>query len=136
MNSVKKIPITAKFKKPLSQIWSLVEKQQSPYFTIDEIVNQCPAVLKHEMINETLIELRGRGAIERQPNKGTDHWVRVTWWNCDGVPHRVFGDSPPSPRGKTGCCKKCGVTKGEEDFFWSAKKSGGLTAWCRACHAT
>lgn len=30
-------------------------------------------------------------------------------------------------------CDKCGKTKIEEDFFRS--KSGGLTAWCKQCHA-
>ena len=136
MNSVKKMPITEKFKMPLSLVWSLVEEQQSPYFTTDEIVNQCPAVLKKEFVEETLDKLRGRGAIERQSNKGESHWVRVTWWECDGEVHKVFGDSPPSPRGITQRCAKCGMTKSEEGFFWSNKRPGELTKWCRDCHAS
>jgi hypothetical protein len=80
MNSVKKMPITAKFKMPLSLVWSLVEEQQSPYFTTDEIVNQCPAVLKKKSLwKKRWTNFAGVARLSVSPTK-----VRATGFELPG----------------------------------------------------
>ena len=123
----KQIDTTSKLKGTAAFVWAVIKELENPSFSSDDVFGKLGDT---DVIRAALDTLCGRGILQKEDDQ---RFVRVSWWDYEGTIHKVLGDEPPSPEGKTKVCKNCGITKGEEGFYWSHKRPGHLTTWCRDC---